>query len=153
MTHEHHEVSKRTFWCNTNRGAGPGGNGLEDRMHARGFAAAWTAIDHPDGTFNYTEHMRRIRAGDMIFMYAMGLGVIGVGRATESRLELLFPDHPDRLRNFEAEGENEEEWRISLEWLVWDETNPCEVEFLRPSFQEITHHEERIRTVRQHFRV
>src|SRR5690349_11456812 len=29
------------FWCNTNRGAGAGGNSLEQRMHSRGFAAGW----------------------------------------------------------------------------------------------------------------
>jgi hypothetical protein len=45
----------------------------------------------------------------MIFLYANSLGVIGVGRATESRLELLFPDHPGRLRDFATGGENEEE--------------------------------------------
>jgi hypothetical protein len=143
----------RVFWCNTNRGAGAGGNSLEQRMHVHGFAAAWTAADHPDGTFNYPDHMRKVRCGDLIFMYANGLGIIGVGRAAESRLELLFPDHPGRLRAFATEGENEEEWRIPVEWQVWDDANPCEVEPLRSSFQEITDHAERIAEVRQHFQL
>jgi hypothetical protein len=138
------EFAERIFWCNTNREAGPGGNGLEQRMHARSFAAAWL-------TFNYEDHMRRVRRGDVIVMYARLLGVIGMGRATESRLEILGPDHPDRLRAYATEGENEEEWRIPVEWLVWHESNPAPVDWLRPAFQEITDHVERIRSVRQHY--
>jgi len=134
MADDAHDSSSRVFWCNINRGAGAGGNSLERRMHARRFAAAWTAVDHPVGTFNYPDHMRRVRGGDLIFMYANGLGVIGVGRAAESRLEVLFPDHPDRPRAFATEGENEEAWRIPVEWLAWDEANPCVVEPLRLSF-------------------
>lgn len=153
MANEAHDSNVRVFWCNTNRAAGAGGDSLERQMHSRHFAAAWTSVDHPHGTFNYPEHMRRVRRGDMIFMYAKGIGIIGVGRAAESRLELLFPDHSDRLRDFTTEGENEEEWRIPVEWLVWEEANPCSVERLRSSFQEITNHAERIRKVRQHFRL
>jgi hypothetical protein len=122
-------------------------------MHARRFAAAWSGVDHPEGMFNYPDHMRRVRRGDMVFMYANGLGVIGVGRAGESRLELLFADHPDRLRVFASEGQNEEEWRIPLQWLAWDAANPCPVDPLRSSFQEITDLAERVQAVRQHFRV
>ena len=66
-------------------------------------------------------------------------------------MELLFPDHPDRLRDFATEGENEEERRIPVEWLRWDEANPCVVEPLRGLFLEITDHAERVRAVRQHF--
>jgi hypothetical protein len=87
----------------------------------------------------------------MIAMYANGLGVIALGRATESRLELLGLDHPDRLRPFEDEGENEEEWRIPVRWLVWDEGNPCPVPPLRGTFLEITHHAARVRQLRGHF--
>lgn len=135
----------RIFWCNTNRGAGAGQSGLERRMHARRFAAAWLP-------FNYEDHMRRVRAGDVVFMYANGVGVIGIGRATESRLEILAPDHPDRIRAFATEGENEEEWRIPVEWLVWDDVDPCPVAPpLRPSFTEITHHGDRVHLVRDHY--
>ncbi len=132
------------FWCNTDRGAGAGGNTLEQRMHARGFAAAWLPFIHED-------HMRRVRGGDVIVMYANGLGIIGIGRARESRLEILGLDHPDRLRPFTTEGENEEEWRIPVQWLAWDEGNPCPVAPLRGTFIEITHHAERVRMVRDHF--
>jgi hypothetical protein len=84
-------------------------------------------------------------------MYANGLGIVGVGRVKESRLEILGPDHPDRLRDFATEGEFEEEWRIPVEWLAWDEAKPCRVKHLRPTFVEITHHEDRVRMLRDHF--
>lgn len=153
MSDESRGFEMQVFWCNTNRGGGAGGNSLERQMHATRFAAAWSGVDHPDEMFNYPDHMRRVRQGDLVVMYANGVGAIGVGRVTESRLELLFPDHPDRLRSFDTEGQNREEWRIPVEWLAWDEANPCEVEFLRPSFQEITDHTDRVRAVRRHFRV
>ena len=131
--------------CNTNRDGGAGGNSLEQRMHARNFAAAWTL-------YKYDHHMRRVRSSDLIVMYANGLGVIGIGRALESRLEVLGPDHPDRLRAFDGEGGNEEEWRIPVEWLAWDEGNPCQVGPLRPTFSEITHRAARVQMVREHYR-
>jgi hypothetical protein len=137
------DKAKSVFWCNSNRGAEPGGNELERRMRLRGFAAAWLP-------FVYPEHMRRARRGDAIFMYANGLGIIGIGYATESRVEILGPDHPDRLRAF-GDGEHEEEWRIPVEWRVWDEGNPCEVETLRQTFVDITNHQSRINAVRNHF--
>lgn len=143
----------RVFWCNTNRGNGAGGSSLERQMHARCFAAAWSGVDHPDGMFNYPDHMRRVRRGDLVVMYANSVGAIGVGRVVESRLELLFPDHADRLRAFATEGQNREEWRIPVEWLAWNEGNPCAVDPLRSSFQEITDHADRVRAVRQHFGV
>lgn len=138
------ETAERVFWCNSNRGAAePGGNELEERMHTHGFAAAWVP-------FVYPEHMRRVRGGGLVFLYAKELGVIGVGVARESRVEILGPDHPGRLRAFEH-GEHEEEWRVPVEWLAWDTAAPCPVVALRTSFQEITDHEERVRLVRKHF--
>lgn len=130
MSAEPNGTTPRVFWCNTNRANVPA---LEPRMFTRGFAAAWLP-------FRYEEHMREVRRGDLIFMYARLLGVIGIGRVTESRLEILGHDHPDRLRDFATEGENEEEWRIPVEWLIWDDSRPCTVEPLRPTFLEITHH-------------
>jgi hypothetical protein len=151
MAEEAHNPDQRAFWCNTNRGAGVE---LEQRMRSQCFAAAWIADDHPDGTFNYPDHMRRVRQSDLIFMYAKSVGVIGVGRAAESRLEILFPDHPGRLRDFATEGGNREEWRIPVEWVAWDEANPCEVEHaLLSSFQEITGLAERLGALRKHFRL
>lgn len=152
MADEAPDAGPRVFWCNTNRGNGAGGNSLEQQMHARCFAAAWSGVDHPHGMFNYPDHMRRVCRGDLIVMYANGVGAIGIGRVAESRLELLFPDHPDRFRDYATEGHNLEEWRIPVEWLAWDEANPCAVESLRSSFQEITDHADRVLAVREHFR-
>jgi hypothetical protein len=112
-------------------------------MHDRGFAAAWV-------TFNYTEHMLRVRRGDLIFAYANGVGVVGIGVALESRVEILAPDHPGRLRGYEPSC-HEEEWRTPVAWLVWNDTNPCVVETLRSSFQEITHLQDRVAPVTAHF--
>jgi hypothetical protein len=154
MAGKAHDSEPQVFWCNTNRGAEPGGNGLEERMFARGFAAAWTGFDHPNGTFNYPDHMWRVRRGDMIFMYANGVGVIRVGRATESEPDILPRHRHGRLRDFASEGKNKEEWRIPVKWITRRQVdNPCVVEPLRSSFQRITHLAERVRKVRKHFRL
>jgi hypothetical protein len=134
----------RFFWCNTDRGAGPGGNELEKRMHKRGFAATWVAFD-------YEAHMRRVRRGDLILMYANEVGVIAVGRVKESKVEILGPDHPDRLREHEYD-EHDEEWRIRVKWLVWDESAPCQISKpLRKSFLEMQGDGGRLRNIRRHF--
>jgi hypothetical protein len=101
--------------------------------------------------FSYAKHMRRAQAGDVIVMYANEFGVIAIGRATGG-LERLDRKHPDRMRDFATEGENAEEWRIPVEWLVWDADNRRPVNPpLRPSFQEITTLEDRVRLIRHHF--
>lgn len=146
--HDAFDTAEKFFWCNTNRGAeprgaGPHANELENRMHERGVAAAWTPFDYP-------EHMKRVRRAHLIVMYANGRGVIGIGRAKESRLEILGPDHPDRIREF-IHGQHEEEWRVPVEWCVWDEKNPCQIEPLRKSFQELRNQEKRLKEIRKHF--
>jgi hypothetical protein len=145
--------AERVFWCNTNRGGGAGDNSLEQLMHDMHFAAAWTWGDGTPqaGTFNYPEHMQSVQCGDVIVMYANGFGVIGIGRATDGGLEVLEQDDPERMRDYATEGQNAEEWRIPVEWLVWDEDNPCPVDSLRPAFQEITNHPDRIGLIRHHF--
>jgi hypothetical protein len=153
MPEESENTKLRVFWCNTNRGGGAGANSLEQRMYARSFAAAWSFADHPAGTFNYTDHMRRIRRGDMIIMYAMRVGVITVGQVKESRLEVLLENHLDRLRDYATEGENVEEWRVPVQWLAWNEGNPCVVNPLSGTFIEITDHADRVNAVFQHFAI
>ncbi len=132
--------AEHVFWCNTNRGGGAGGNSLEWRMRTRHFAAAWTWGEGTSqaGPFHYPEHMQRVKRGDVIVMYANGVGVIGIGQATADEPEILYQNDPSRMRDYATEGENAEEWRIQVQWLVWDEDNPCPVAPLRPSFQEIT---------------
>lgn len=151
---EAHGIEQRVFWCNTNRGSGKGDKSLEQRMHARCFAAVWSFEGHPNGTFNYTSHMRRVRRGDIIVMFADGHGVVGVGRAKESRLELLFETHRGRLRDFNTEGENVEEWRIPVKWLQWNDRKPCVVmKPIRGTFLEITRHRALVKSVLKHFRL
>jgi hypothetical protein len=107
------------------------------------FAATWIP-------FAYESHMRRVQRGDLIFMYANGQGVIQVGRAEESRLEILGPHNGDRLRSFEHGG-HEEEWRIPVEWLVRDETPPCPIqEPLRGAFLQMKSNK-RLRKIKRHF--
>jgi hypothetical protein len=138
------ECAERFFWCNTDRGAEPGGNELEKRMRKRGFAATWVAFD-------YQAHMRRARCGDLILMYANEEGVVAVGRVKESRMEILGPDHRGRLREFKH-GEHDEEWRIPVKWLVWDERDPCRIQKpLRKSFLEMKRTDKRLRKIRKHF--
>jgi transcriptional regulator with XRE-family HTH domain len=143
------ENAERIFWCNTNR-EGFRGYRDEQQMHQMQFAAAWTA---PKGTFRYPAHMQRVQCGDVIVMYANGVGIIGIGRATESGVEVLKREDPNRMRDFTTEGENAQEWRIPVEWLVWDNDNPCVIDSPLPvSFQDITNHAERIGKIRRHFR-
>jgi hypothetical protein len=46
-----------------------------------------------------------------------------------------------------------EEWRIPVEWLVWDEKSPCPIENpLRKSFLEVKGAKKRLKdTIREHF--
>ncbi len=137
--------SERVFLCNSNRGApAPSYDYLEREMRGRGFAAAWI-------NFNYPQHMQRVAKDHLIFMFAKRIGVVGVGVVTDHPLEILGRDHPDRIRAFRF-GQHEQEWRIRVNWLAWDESNPCySTSSLRPSFQEITSHTERVRVLKAHF--
>jgi hypothetical protein len=106
--------ASRFFVCNTDRKqkdrTPTGGFSLEEAMFTRGFAAAWE-------DFNYPDHMDQVRAGDAIFMFAKGVGIIRVGVAMD-RCHTLPPDDPDRIRNFEYER-NAIEWRVPVHWLDW----------------------------------
>jgi PLD-like domain len=96
------------FVCNTNRR-----NSLNDEksMHDRGYAAAWEK-------FNYPTHMDRVEAGDTIFMYAKGEGIIGIGRA-KGPVEKLESGTRDRLV-----PDGEREWRVPTDWLIWKANRP-----------------------------
>ena len=102
------------FVCNTDRRQGErtptGGYALEQEMYNRGYATAWES-------FKFPSHMQQVEPGDAIFMYAKGVGIIGIGQA-KAECETLKPEDPDRIRNFEYE-ENTTEWRVPVRWLDW----------------------------------
>jgi len=69
--HELFESAGGFFVCNTDRKCSPE---AEERMRHRGYAAAWEE-------FRYPIHMDTVRRGHAIFMFAKGVGIIGIGRA------------------------------------------------------------------------
>lgn len=137
------DTAKRFFWCNTNRdGAQAQTMALENQMHARGFAAAWIP-------FAYPAHMDRVRQGHVIVMYTNRVGVIAIGRA-KTGVKVLGSHHHDRVRAFEY-GQHEEEWRVPVDWCVWNKQKPCIMRPLRTSFLEITSHDELLKKIRNHY--
>ena len=97
--------ANRFFVCNTDRRWSPV---AEQRMRQRGYAAAWEDFRHPS-------HMQKVKLGNVVFMYAKGVGIKGIGRA-KAPYEVLQPGNPDRLRNGHTA-----EWRIPVDWLAWEE--------------------------------
>ena len=101
------------FVCNTDRRQGKrtvtGGFALEEEMFNRGFATAWES-------FKFPSHMEQVDVGDAIFMFAKGIGIVGIGMA-KGKCETLMPDDPDRIRNF-ADEDNTPEWRVPVQWLA-----------------------------------
>lgn len=95
--------ASRFFVCNTNR---KWSRSAEERMRHRGYAAAWEE-------FRYPIHMDKVTHGDAIFMYAKGVGIVGIGRA-KARRQVLKPGNPDRIMK-----EGKPEWRVPVEWLAW----------------------------------
>jgi len=126
------EAAERFFICNTDRreGSRTETNGflLEEEMYSRGYAAVWE-------DFRYPSHMEQVRAGDIIFMFARGVGIIGVGQA-KGRCEQLAADDPDRIR---VDDWNQLEWRIPVEWLAWwDEADAVHFKATNTSFWSIS---------------
>ncbi len=110
-------------------------------MYERGFAAAWE-------DFRSTEHMKSVRKGDMILMYANLLGIIGVGKAL-GEVERLRYGHPDRVAQLDTT-----EWRIPVKWLQWSPDNPCPWKpHLNPTFIDLSaeRYARRLGRVRNHF--
>ncbi len=64
------------------------------------------SVQHPS-------HMDRVKEHDVIFMYANGVGFIGVGQA-DGPVKKLEPGQRGRLRK----NWNCEEWRVKNEGLV-----------------------------------
>lgn len=109
------DQAERFFLINTNRRydsknkTETGGFGLEEMMHSRGLATAWSS-------FNYSTHMESVKKGDVILAFAKGSGIIGVGIAKSSH-EVLGADDDGRLRSKdEVHGD---EWRVPTRWIAW----------------------------------
>ncbi len=105
------------FLCNMDRRYSKAVNGvyeLEELMWSTGYAAAWEK-------FTYPEHMKRVKEHDAIFMYANGLGVIGIGRA-RSACDIAIPHTSSGRVDY---GHDTPEWKVPVEWLYWDRNQPC----------------------------
>jgi hypothetical protein len=114
------ETAPRFFVCNTNRLESPrtatGGSAMEQAMYSRQLATAWEP-------FRFPSHMRLVEPGDGVFMFAKGVGIIGIGVAT-ARCEILSATDPNRL--WYADEDHTLEWRVPTKWLVWkDDADAC----------------------------
>jgi hypothetical protein len=126
--------ANRYFVCNTDRRDGrrtpTGGFVLEQEMCNRGFAAAWEQ-------FKFPNHMEKVKAGDAIFMFARGIGVMGIGIANGG-FETRRPGAPDRVRG-PAYPQTAVEWRIPVQWLEWtDEAGAYPCQGQRATFYDVT---------------
>ncbi|MGB8260421.1 MAG: phospholipase D family protein [Terracidiphilus sp.] len=132
------ETGNRFFVCNTNRR-----NSDEDegRMHDRGYATAWEP-------FNFPGHMERVEQGHAIFMFAKGLGIISIGRAT-GQCQILEPGNPDRV----TQGESRE-WRVPTAWLAWKEgSDACSWKSPNSTFFDVSgdHYKQLRNDIKKHF--
>jgi len=110
----------RFFVCNTNRRYSPltatGGSAMEREMYSHQLATAWVP-------FKFPSHMQLVAPGDGVFMFAKGVGIIGVGVAT-ARCEIVPATDPNRL--WYKDEDNILEWRVPTKWLVWkDDADAC----------------------------
>ncbi|MBI5141654.1 MAG: phospholipase D family protein [Nitrospirae bacterium] len=109
------DSATRFFVCNTHRRNGvltsTGGYHLEEEMHNQGFAVAWE-------DFKYPSHMKRVELGDAIFMFAKGVGIIGVGVA-KAVCETLSSSQAGRL----SYDYDSIEWRVPTRWLAWTDAD------------------------------
>jgi hypothetical protein len=133
------------YLCNTDRVEGtPTETGyyLEEAMHNRGFAAAWTP-------FKNRQQMKEVQPGDIVLMYAKAVGIIGIGRAVAT-CRILESGEPERLRDFK--GEDNQEWRVPVEWLAWRESDPYVwKKSTPPTFRRVTQDTELRDGVTRHF--
>jgi hypothetical protein len=114
------ETAPRFFVCNTNRRyseqTATGGSAIEQEMYSRQLATAWE-------TFKFPSHMQLVEPGDGVFMFAKGVGIIGIGVAT-AQCEILSATDPNRLW-YKGE-DNTLEWHVPTKWLAWkDDADAC----------------------------
>lgn len=140
--------ASRFFVCNTDRRHGVrDSNGkyvLEQKMYSRGYATAWE-------TFKFPSHMKQVQPGDVIFMFAKDVGIIGIGRA-RSTYEFLKEGHPDRIENFT--DDNSPEWRVPVDWFDWRaDKNAYPYKSQNATFWNVTDkkYSDLIKGIRKHF--
>ncbi|MCC6150614.1 MAG: DUF3883 domain-containing protein [Planctomycetes bacterium] len=104
------------YWCNTNRtfSQKEWGDELytEQLMREKSCAMAW-------GQFEHRSTMKKVRRGDLVLMFARGVGLIGIGKALGGRQVASFgkAQFIDRAKN---KKERMDEWRIPVKWLAWE---------------------------------
>jgi hypothetical protein len=65
--------------------------------------------------FNFPSHIDRVKKHDVVFMYANGVGFVGVGQAA-GPVQILDPGQSGRLRK----DWPCEEWRVKMtDWFSW----------------------------------
>jgi hypothetical protein len=79
--------------------------------------------------------MERVEPGDLIFMFAAGQGIIGVGCATGHRQGPFQPGDRARIR---GDSWRAAEWHVPVEWLRWQPTAPCPFEGWNATFYELS---------------
>lgn len=136
------------FVCNTDRKQGErtvtDSYVLEEEMHNRGFAAAWER-------FKFPTHMKQVKNGDAIFMYAKGVGINGIGIA-KGECETLAPNNPDRIHNVAQKDNNTVEWRVPVHWLKWaDEAGAFQWKAPNRTFWNVTGDKDFRDNVKNHF--
>jgi hypothetical protein len=98
-------------------------------MHIEGCAAAWESFRSP-------KYMERVKRGDAIFMFAKGVGIVGIGCAKAKR-QILEPNDPDRIGM--SNSKDEREWRIPVDWLDWrDDNDACPFKSPNMTFWNLT---------------
>lgn len=102
---------RRTFMCNTDRreslDLGHAVDHLELLMKTNSCAMAW-------GKHNWVDHTDSVQKGDLILMWAKGVGFIGLGEALAAS-KVLGPTKKGRL----FKELDVDEWQIPVKWLAW----------------------------------
>ncbi len=81
-----------SFICGTNRNNyGIGNVELESLMHTKECAAMWEYPPDSGTQVSHLSHMQAVDVGDLIFMFASGGIVIGVGKATGGAIGPIAP--------------------------------------------------------------
>lgn len=128
----HKYATSSFFICNSNRKYSDknniGGYIDEELMLTSGYVLAWE-------DFRYIDHMKKVKAGDIIFLYAKKKGVIAIGEALEGVTRFT----PDKALKVAA---STNEWGIPVDWLTpRDEQVVLKIsanEVPRPTFLDIS---------------